>query len=150
MHILIVEDDPSQSDFIQQSLRQEIVTPLQIDLVETESGFLEWLEAGPTSIPDIIIMDIMLRWADPKPKGKRKQPPKEVLEGNFYRAGIRCGMKLGEKEQTRKIPLILYSVINKNHLRYDLKKFPKARYLLKDFDAKKMVRAIHSMLPRSL
>lgn len=145
MYVLIIEDDPVQASFIERSLEEEGFNKLEIERIATESQFNENFVDISRKKPDIIIMDIMLRWADPSRKKVRIMPSEKVKKEGFYRAGIRCVEMLTKKSETQNIPIIIYSVLDRADLDSDLKKFPQAKYVVKDFDAKKLMRAVHSM-----
>ncbi|MGB7207203.1 MAG: hypothetical protein WBD27_00950 [Pyrinomonadaceae bacterium] len=149
MYILIVEDDPDQFKFICDSLKDYNAFPkARIKPIASELEFRKRFEEIGKEKPDVIIMDIMLRWADlgRKEDSPIEFPPKEIKEEGFYRAGIRCVEMLAMGKNTKDIPIILYSILDIEDLESDLKKFPRDRvkYIIKDFDAEKIVRAINS------
>ncbi len=144
MYILIVEDDPSQYEFIKTSVKEaKEFSNAEVRRIATELTFIENFEEIATEKPDIVIMDIMLRWTDPSPS--MVLPPKEIEEKGFYRAGIRCIRMLKADDRTKHIPVIIYSVLTKEDLETEIGRFPEVRYLFKDFDAKRIITAIHSL-----
>jgi CheY-like chemotaxis protein len=91
--ILLLEDDPLTCEWLDNTIKSELsdLRP-EIEVIETESEFTQnWIpevSKGIRTPPDVIVIDIMLRWTDPSPD----QPPRppEVIEGGFVRAGLRC------------------------------------------------------------
>lgn len=147
MYILIVEDDPVQSDFIEHAIKEEKeFFDLQIKRISRESEFRNNFGEIADYKPEVIIMDIMMRWADPAPD--MQTPPKEIRDQGFYRAGIRCIQMLSDDERTRDIPIIIYSILDKEDLEEEMKNFLQARYLSKDFDARKIINMIKLMKVR--
>ena len=136
MYVLIVEDDNSQYDFIKEAL-QEMKFVTRNEWMRTESEFNERLEEVAADKPDVIVMDIMLRWTDPAPE--MKPPPPEVIRDKFYRAGFRCVKKLGANPRTGDIPIIVYSVLE---VPEDLPQRAGVRFLSKNFDAKELEREL--------
>ena len=121
MKILIVEDDHLQVDLIRARL-QSAITHLGVRVVSTESEFRARLSEIEADTPDVIVMDVMLRWADPEPELKR--PPKDIHDEGYYRAGLRCQRLLAERERTRNVPVILYTVLDRNDLAETIASLP--------------------------
>lgn len=145
MNILIVEDDRLQFDFINDSLSRIMgSSELEIKRINNESDFRDRFDEIAARRPDIIIMDVMLRWADPSPNFP--MPPPEIVEQGFYRAGLRCVKMLVENEATREIPVIIYSVLDKSDLENDIPVLPNVRYLDKDFDPERLKGTIATIL----
>ena len=110
MHILIVEDDYQQAELIENALRQEPdFAPLTTERVSTESGFRAAFEGFAARPPDVVIMDVMLRWADPAPG--LDPPPPEIKKEGFHRAGLRNERLLAADPRTRAVPVVLYTVL---------------------------------------
>src|SRR5438046_675579 len=120
MNILIVEDDYMQFDWINMNLKDAFNT--EPDRIRTEGEFRSSLEDIKTSPPDVIIMDVMLPW---EMSDENMVPePDEVKQEGEYRAGFRCQALLMKYEETKKIPVILYTVQNREDLRDELKELP--------------------------
>lgn len=144
MYILVVEDDPLQADLIREFLSDTSAFPdAEIERISTESEFISMFEHIANYRPNVIIMDIMLRWADPSVDFKL--PPDEVAEEGFYRAGLRCEKLLAKDLRTSEIPVILYTILGNGDLSEELPKRPQTIYLAKDFEPREIVRQINKL-----
>lgn len=133
MYILIVEDDKLQFETISNSiLENRALYKLEIKRIVTELEFRERFEEIATDKPAAILMDVMLRWTT---KNRLVEPPKEVEENGFYRAGLRCEKMLAADSRTKNIPIMIYSVLGKDDLEDDYEPRPQVRYLDKDFNS---------------
>lgn len=141
MRILLVEDDPLQVELIAEFLTADSAFPkARIKRISTESEFISSFEDIATNAPDVVIMDIMLRWADPSPDFVL--PPEEIAEEGFYRAGLRCEKLLARDPRTTDIPIILYTILSNGDLSEELPDRPQTIYLAKDFEPKEIVHQI--------
>jgi len=147
MKILIVEDDYLQADWIRANLEQafsNLETGIDIDQIGTELEFRARLADIPKEPPDVIIMDVMLRWTDPSPD--MQLPPDDVQEKGFYRAGLRCARLLAKDKRTSDIPVILYTVLEHIDLKGDLQGLPeRVIYLLKKSDPTELIQRIRDL-----
>lgn len=109
MHILLVEDDAQQSQTICESL-SEAFPKARIETLSTELQFRQRVEAMADHRPDVIVLDIMLRWTDPSPEMVPK--PSELKGTTFHKAGFRCQELLQKRPETRDVPVILFTVID--------------------------------------
>lgn len=115
--ILLIEDDHLQAQAIQSGLRNSLVREyphLVFETISTESDFYDRFDELAKRGCDLIIIDVMLRWADPSPQ--MKEPPAEVVEGGFFRAGVRCKQKLESDPRTSSTPAIIYTVLDDTRL----------------------------------
>ncbi len=143
MYVLIVEDDPVQFEFIEESLIGDSkFGRVNIDRISSESEFVNRFETIATNRPDVVIMDIMLKWTDPSED--MVIPPDVAAE--TYRGGMRCSNKLASDPRTKGIPIIIYSVLDEEDLENDLNLLPNVRYILKDFNSQKILSTIRSLL----
>lgn len=127
--ILIVEDDPLQLDMIRDELNLHFEDVVLED-VQTEHEFYDKLSDIIRDSPNLILMDVMLRWTDPAPPEEMPPEPAEVKEGGYYRAGIRCVRRLRKQEQTDpRIPILLFTVLSDQDLSKDLLELKQDRYL---------------------
>ncbi len=85
--IVVLEDDHLQEDLLRDQL-QHAFPAARIDTVVTEQDFRDRLAEFRRERPDVIIMDVMLRWASPRPDAPA--PPADVASGGYQRAGFRC------------------------------------------------------------
>lgn len=143
-YILIVEDDNLQFDAIQKSISQsEYLAGSEIERVITELEFREKFEEIAARNPTVILMDIMLKWTS---KNKWVEPPPEVKEHGFFRAGLRCEKMLAADKRTQNIPVIIYSVIDREELEADFSPRSKVKYVDKDFNRWGIEKAVREFL----
>lgn len=130
--ILVVEDDYLQVSYLEVLLRQAI-EGATVESIGTEAEFRQGFEKVAEDPPACILMDVMLPWTIP---GIDAAPaPREVREGGFFRAGLRCQELLANDPRTRRIPVIFYTVLENSDLKLAAPQFPeKVRYLRKDSD----------------
>jgi len=114
--ILVVEDDYLQSEWLIEKLKEEF-PDYEIELLCTESDFYRY-HAGIVNAekkPDVVLMDVMLSWADPSPN--MPEPPEEVKQKGFYEAGLRCRNMMISDPKTRDIHVVLYTQLENSDLR---------------------------------
>src|SRR5947207_198508 len=120
MHILLLENDDLQVEQIEADIKARFGPDVTVERIATEYDFRQWLNAADQSMPDIAILDVMVSWTDPAPE--IPEPPREVSEQGHYRAGLRCANLLAKKAP--QIPIILYTVLEKNDLARELRSLP--------------------------
>ena len=147
MNMLLVEDDHLQARWIKEGLLRSF-PGATIEVISTELGFRSKLQEMTEQVPDVFIMDVMLRWTDPTPD--LKPPPEEVRKEGFFRAGLRCARLLAEQPSTRHRPVILYSVLERSDIASDLKDEPNVHHLRKDSTLEPLVRRIQELLAKQL
>lgn len=153
MTIWIVEDDELQLSWLKGLLETE-VPGARIRKISTELEFRNALEDLKGDPPDLIILDIMLRWTDPAPD--MIPAPAEVRENQFFRAGIRCERLLRQDPRTQEVPVILYTVLEEGDLQqadfdidlHNLHK--KTRYINKASDPSQLLAAVRSALSEAV
>jgi DNA-binding NarL/FixJ family response regulator len=117
MNILLLEDDHLQAEQVESDLRGEFPrSQLTIELIKTEYEFRNRLKTILLRQPDVIILDIMVRWHNPV--RNIPNPPEEVIREKHFRAGLRCLRLLAEIAPA--IPVILYSVLDIDDLEPEL------------------------------
>src|SRR5690349_1085902 len=98
MRILLLEDDHRQVEYshkqIESALPQAIVDP-----VNSEYEFRQKMDSIGLQPPDVIVIDVMLRWTDPAPEMPARPP--DVEQEGFYTAGLRCAKLLQGDPRTR-------------------------------------------------
>ncbi|MGD0200427.1 MAG: hypothetical protein ABSD27_06715 [Bryobacteraceae bacterium] len=117
LRLLLIEDDHLQAQGIQAGLRDQLARDypsVAFDVVPTESEFYSRFEQIASAGFAAAIVDVMLRWADPSPQ--MPEPPTEVLEGGFFRAGLRCRGKLATDPRTSSLPVVIYTVLEESRL----------------------------------
>ena len=117
MKILIVDDDHLEVNRIAEFFKKHM--DAQIESISTESEFVRRLDEIRGMKLNVIIMDIMLRWANPGPDLDPTKVPPEVLEEGFYTAGIRCLKRLKARSDTSDVPVILYSALDQKDFKYE-------------------------------
>jgi CheY-like chemotaxis protein len=146
MHIVLVEDDWLQAEWIESRLRESFHN-VETKRISTEQEFNVQLAAFVVAPPDVFIIDVMLRWANPEPD--MAEPPTEVQENGYFRAGLRCKDKIIEHEHTRNTPIILYTVLEELDLDQSLQDKPvHVVYLRKDSDPEPLIRKIRELMRR--
>jgi hypothetical protein len=124
--ILLIEDDRLQAQGIQSGLRDLLHSEypkLVFTTFFTESDFYAKFGELAAEGFALAIIDVMLPWADPSPE--MEVPPREVVEGGFFRAGVRCRQKLQSDPRTSSIPAIIYTVMDEVRLPAGLDVVPK-------------------------
>ena len=148
MRIVLVEDDYLQSDWMCQKLQQTI-PDAYLDRVSTESEFRLRFDEIADRGPDIVVLDVMLRWSDPGPRFV--PPPDDVEKEGFYRAGLRCERMLAADERTARIPVILYTVLEHADLKEELSALPEhVQYLSKHSDLAPLQQKIRELAKRNM
>ncbi len=146
MRLLIVEDDYRQAEWMHQKLK-EALPDANLDPVTTEFEFQSRFDEIANSEPDVVVMDVMLRWTDPSPD--LIPPPEEIEKEGFYRGGLRCEKMLAEDERTSGIPVVLYTVLERADLSKELPNLPQhVQYLSKQADLGPLVERIKELTRR--
>lgn len=149
MYIVVVEDDKLQYEWLDRCLRQS--KPLKVtrlERIKTEKEFYDRFDEIASDPPNVILLDIMLRWADPAPN--LTPPPPEVGQEGFFRAGLRCEQKLATDARTKNIPIIIYSVLEREDLGPEQPNRAKVKFLGKDFQERAIEVAIREMTDPAL
>jgi CheY-like chemotaxis protein len=109
-HILLLEDDHIQADNITDTIKKRF--DVEVTRIATEKAFIEFIDRLGEECPDLAILDVMVRWADPEPD--MQLPPPHVKNEGSHRAGLRCLRLL--KESGRDVPSIIYTILEKQDL----------------------------------
>lgn len=142
MTIVVVEDDYRQAQWIEGALKQSYPNA-QTQLIESEYEFRSKREEFAAKPPDLIVMDIMLRWTDAAPE--LPPPPPEVERDGFFSAGIRCKEHLAKDPRTAQIPILFYSTLQ----REDLPEAERAVHVRKDGDSGVLVNMAKMLMASS-
>lgn len=141
LHILLVEDDSLQSELMRENLALAL-SNVRIDVIDTEYGFRSSFDHIVRNPPDVVILDIILRWTDPAPE-MPSMPPEVEIEGS-YRAGFRCQRLLAENPMTRNIPIIIYTILEARDMksRIDESTEKNVHYVTKGSDLSPLIELI--------
>jgi DNA-binding NarL/FixJ family response regulator len=140
MRVLVLEDDEFQAEELQITLKT-IFPGVDIELLATEHEFRQWLARDDAAVPDLAILDVMVRWTDPA----EDQPdaPADVVKDGFFTAGLRCYELLAGAERTARVPVILYTVLDHADLETSLDELPRhVAYVAKEIDDRRLTETI--------
>lgn len=141
---VIVEDDHLQRGPLEDHLRAAF-PGAQVTTLGSEHQFRECLPQLVASPPDLVLMDVMLRWALPSPNAPT--PPADVTEGGYYRAGLRCANLLLADERSRSVPVVLYTILERSDLERDSPGLPEnSSYVGKSSDIDVLLRKVSALL----
>jgi CheY-like chemotaxis protein len=144
VRILLVEDDHLQADLIRDVLIERWPHS-RVDLISTESEFRRSLDSLRENQPDIAIIDVMLRWENPRLD--LAPTPKEILASGCFRAGFRCAELLLAEPETEEVPVLLYSVLERGELGAEIADLPpNVHFLSKHSDEKRLIRLVGSLV----
>jgi len=147
--VLLVEDDPEQAQRVEKAIKV-CFKDVSVQRIRTEADFYQFAdEIAADALPDLVILDVMLPWASAVPDFPA--PPEEVKRDGFFRAGLRCQRFLADNAKTRKIPVVLYSILEAKDLRDDLDVIPeecRPLHLQKHHDVTPLLAAIRSIFTR--
>lgn len=143
-YIVIVEDDHLQEGPLEEYLTGAI-KDAYIETICTELEFRERLPALRERVPDLVIMDVMLRWTFPAPDAVA--PPEEVATSGYYRAGLRCARLLGDDPRLSGVPVVLYTILERSDLERDGDALPKnSTYVGKTAELEVLSRKVRNLL----
>jgi CheY-like chemotaxis protein len=141
LRILLVEDDFLQCDSIRKALEQNFAGAA-VDTKPSESEFLGDFEAIASNPPDIAVIDVMLRWANPSRDASK--PPAKPWEPQ--RAGLRCAQRLHDDGRTSGAKIILYTVFKKENMD-DVRPPEGAIWLSKELSLQELIDTVKGVLP---
>jgi CheY-like chemotaxis protein len=140
-YIVVVEDDHLQEGPLVDQL-EDAFPGGRIESVSTEREFRERLTHLHRDPPDLVVMDVMLRWAYPS----RDVTEPSDYEG-FYRAGLRCAEAMGSDSRLRRVPIILYTILERGDLERDGSRISaNAIYLRKSTDLTMLLRKVQELV----
>jgi len=119
LRVVLLEDDPHQAEYHADQIRMwDPEGGFNAEVVPTESQFRERLERGDwdgAGQPDAWILDVMVPWATPSPR--MPPPPPDVVDGGYFRAGIRCAQMVRVRFRSEPKPAIAFlTVLDRNGL----------------------------------
>ncbi len=122
LKLLLVEDDPIQAEMLISEFEDEF-RDVEIKRIVTEKQFRDEITNIESFAPDLIILDVMIRWANHAQDITVSPEPIEA-EG-MYRAGFRCLKLISDSKRLYDTPVILHSILQKGDLREELDGLPK-------------------------
>ncbi|GEM_PF-2256619 len=143
IEILLFEDDYMQARGISVGLEREFPAA-DIIVVASEYDFYEGITNDTFGAlrPNLAILDVLGRWANPSPV--MPEPPREVSDGGFFGAGIRCARKLRDNNSTKSVPIIFYTVLGPEKLPQDVESL--GRVIKKSGDLEPLFMAVRETL----
>ncbi len=141
LKVLLLEDDHIQRANVRQAIEDAIEA--EVFTKNTEWEFKRDFELIATNPPQVAVLDIMLRWANPAPEIPKA--PDEVTSHPEL-AGLRCASLLLGDRRTQDVKVILYSVLAKD----DLSEAPPpgADCLVKELDYQNLVDKLKAISPQ--
>jgi hypothetical protein len=140
MYIVVVEDDHNQAAWIEARLKERF-PEAEFRRVKTEHEFRSLSSEFAQVPPDIVIMDVMLRWTDPSPNQPAR--PERVKEEGPFKAGLRCQEIFASIPGCGTVPVLLYTVLEEKDLRKELGKLTGLFvHLRKDSDAGPLLESV--------
>lgn len=145
MKILLVEDDYLQAVALRESLHTRW-SDATLALISTESEFrsaLDWLLVEP---PDLVFIDMMLRWQNTSSENLTP-PDSSVAHDGPYRAGLRCLRLLLQYPETRNVPILVHTVLDRSDLAEELCRLPQnVQFIQKTANTRQLVDFAGSLL----
>jgi CheY-like chemotaxis protein len=143
MRILIVEDDHLQEGPFAEHL-QDAFPAARIDTVPTEKDFRERLPRLRAEPPDVVVMDVMLRWDFPRRDAA--PAPDDVREGGYHWAGVRCAQLMAADPDLGRTPVVFCTIVERADLERDGRSLPaNSRYVRKSADLDGLTRTIRGL-----
>jgi len=144
MRLLLVEDDHLEARRVKTALRTAFPS-CDVELISTEHAFRDRFEATVALRPDVVLMDLMLRWTDPSPA--MPVVPEDVKNGGHWNAGARCCRMLLSDPRTQNIPIIIYSAVDQRTLDRATQGSPETVFpIRKDRDEETVIRLLRGVL----
>jgi hypothetical protein len=143
-HFVVVEDDHLQEGPLADHLTGMFPDAF-VETLTTEEQFRAHLPRMRAAVPDLVLMDVMLRWASPRPE--MPIPPEDVVAGGYYRAGLRCARLMLGESGLQQVPVVLYTILERNDLERDGQTLPpNATYVGKNSEPDVLSRHIRARL----
>ena len=143
LRILIVEDDHLQEGPFEEQL-QDAFPDARIETVPTEREFRERLPGWRAAPPDVVIMDLMLRWDFPRRDAPA--PPPDVADGGYHWAGLRCAELMAADHRLRRTPVVFCTIVERSDLERDGRVLPAgSRYIRKSADLDALARTVREV-----
>lgn len=143
MNIFMLEDDDVWIQTFNEVVMSELKKKEAVELIcyDSEHAFMEALLNLPVHPEDVFVLDVMVRWTDPQPE--IPQPPLNVMDEGYYRAGLRCQKAIRNKGLKNKV--IMLTVLENGDLTEEKRGFDEnTKYLNKKEDKQKVIQLIYS------
>lgn len=116
--MLVVEDNSTDAAWIRDALKGAF--NVTVEVIECEKDFVDKLPSLAAMPPDLIVFDVMLRWANASAELERdleegRIPPEVAEEGAFLKAGLRCVARLKANPRTSEIPYVIFTGLKENN-----------------------------------
>ena len=144
MKIWLIEDDPLQAEHIGRELRRGLRGRSEVEVrrIATEQQFGSRFEEIAASQPDVIVIDVLLRWTDPDPD-MRPDPDEQMEEGRVFSAGFRCLDRLAADPRTCDVPLLIYTILDRGDVEERLARAPaNTSYVRKESNPTNLIREV--------
>ena len=146
--IVVVEDDDQDAIWICDELQASLNA--EVEVIRCERDFVAKLPVLGQNRPDLIIFDVMLRWATSSEELEREveqgKVPKDVIEEGFIRAGLRCVARLKSYDDTKDIPYLIYTGLQTNNFTEEA--IHVAEIITKSDDIRPLIAAVRNKLAR--
>jgi CheY-like chemotaxis protein len=142
-YLVVVEDDHLQEGPLEEQLR-EAFPDATIETIATERAFRERLADLVARPPDLVIMDVMLRWDFPTPNAP--SPPEDVVAGGYHWAGLRCADLMAASPALARTPVLFWTIIERSDLEREGRTLPRnTRHVRKSSDLEVLIRAVRDL-----
>lgn len=149
LNIVLIDGDPLQRGAIIDYLAER--RQVEVTEIDTEHGFREALPGLIEQPPDMFIMELLMRWADPIPGAP--PVPEDVREGGHFRAGQRIVRLLVESPISH-VPVIVSSVLDgedvMNGGMESLAQHPHCIYIKKVMGMEQLVGYVGTLAPKKV
>lgn len=140
--LLVIEDDPIQSETILSVLRQAFPC-YEVVLAETESDFRAYVASLAHSHRIVaVVSDVMMPWCHPSDKSPT--PPREVLMGTYRQAGTRCFDWF--RKRLQKTPWVYFTVLDESTIDFERHSDKQTRYVQKSGSISSLIEAVRGLI----
>jgi CheY-like chemotaxis protein len=142
LRLVVVEDDHLQDGPLHDQLK-EAFAGAEVESIPTERAFRERLASLQAQPPDLVVMDVMLRWASPRRDDPA--PPPDVVHA-YQRGGLRCAQLLATDPVLAKTPIVFWTILERSDIERDGSRLPaNSRYLRKSPDLDQLIRTAREL-----
>jgi CheY-like chemotaxis protein len=142
-YLVVVEDDHLQEGPLQDKL-EEAFPDARVEAIPTERAFRDRLDDLRSRRPDLVVMDVMLRWD--LPSRDAPDPPPEVVAGGYQRAGLRCAELMAADPALAAVPVVFWTILEHSDIERDGRTLPaRSRYLRKSPDLDLLIRTAREL-----